>query len=108
MKVIKQFDESDCGAACIAMILSEYKSYVSIEKIRDLAGTNVNGTTLEGIVYGFDKVGFAAKAVKGDERVLVKEFPVPYIALINLDEGYKHFVVVKKIKGDKILIYDPG
>ncbi|MCF0126614.1 MAG: peptidase domain-containing ABC transporter [Clostridia bacterium] len=108
MKVIKQFDESDCGAACIAMVLSEYKSYISLEKIRELVGTNICGTTLNGIVYGFQKLGFTAKAVKGDDRILVKEFPVPYIVLINVSEDYKHFVVVKKLKKDKVLIYDPG
>lgn len=27
LKIIKQFDESDCGAACLAMILNHYEKY---------------------------------------------------------------------------------
>ncbi len=26
LKIIKQFDESDCGAACLAMILNHYEN----------------------------------------------------------------------------------
>ena len=27
MKLIKQFDETDCGAACLSMIIKYYKGY---------------------------------------------------------------------------------
>lgn len=40
---IPQIDESDCGAACLAMILKHYNSDVSIAYIRNLAHTNTEG-----------------------------------------------------------------
>lgn len=40
MKLIKQFDENDCGAACLAMIAIHFGSYLSITKIREVAGTD--------------------------------------------------------------------
>lgn len=40
MKLIKQFDENDCGAACLAMIASHFGSHISITKIREVAGSD--------------------------------------------------------------------
>lgn len=40
MKLIKQFDETDCGAVCLAMLASHFVSHLSITKIREVAGTD--------------------------------------------------------------------
>ena len=50
MTYIKQFDESDCGAACLAMIASHFGSHLSITKIREVAGTDREGTFLNGML----------------------------------------------------------
>ena len=39
MHLIKQLDETDCGAACIAMIARFYKSSYPVTRIREIAGT---------------------------------------------------------------------
>ena len=108
MKLIKQFDESDCGAACIAMICNHYKSYFSITQIREAAGTNRQGTSLKGLIVACKKIGLDAKAVKATEKIFVPNFPVPFVAHINFKEGFSHFVVVYKISLKKIFIADPA
>ena len=108
MKLIKQFDGNDCGAACLAMICLHFKSYYSVTQIRRIAGTDKNGTSLRGLIAACKKLGLDAKAAKGTENVLTKNFPVPFIAHIQYEPGYNHFVVVYKITKNKILIADPG
>lgn len=47
---IPQIDESDCGVACLAMILKHYHSQVSIAHLRHMAKTNTEGTSALGLV----------------------------------------------------------
>ena len=49
VKELIQHDESDCGAACLAIILSFYGRETSIRKIREAAGTDKVGTSGYGI-----------------------------------------------------------
>lgn len=77
VKYIQQMDESDCGAACIAMIASHYKIKKSITSIRELAGTDTKGTNLAGIIQGVKIIGFSAHALKGDKSALTSELPFP-------------------------------
>ena len=45
MKYIQQLDETDCGAACIAMIASHYNLNKSVTSIREITGTDTKGTS---------------------------------------------------------------
>lgn len=111
MKYIKQMDETDCAAACIAMIASHYKLKKSITSIREIAGTDTRGTNLSGVVQASKKLGFSAHALKGTKDALTSELPFPFIAHIAYqDHDYTlvHYVVVKAIKNDKIEIWDPN
>jgi len=49
MKYQHQIDQTDCGPACIAMVASHYKLYISRGKIRELCKTDFIGTNLAGI-----------------------------------------------------------
>lgn len=46
MQYIHQYDETDCGAACLAMIASHYKSSWTITSIREIAGTDLDRSLL--------------------------------------------------------------
>ncbi|MCY8454116.1 peptide cleavage/export ABC transporter [Bacillus spizizenii] len=105
---VKQLDEKDCGAACIATILRHYGSRMSLSKIRDIAGTNQEGTSALGIVRAAEKLGFSAKGVRGDHTVLDQPFGLPAIAHVILDGNLMHYVVIHKIKKNEIIIADPG
>lgn len=108
MKLIRQFDENDCGAACIAMICSFYKSFISITEIRKYSGTDRAGTSLRGIINGCKLLGLDAKAGKGNEATLTPGFAVPFIAHIQYEAGWNHFVVVYKISAKYIYVCDPA
>ncbi|WP_252227191.1 cysteine peptidase family C39 domain-containing protein, partial [Clostridium sp. ZBS2] len=61
---IRQHDITDCGPACISTIARKYGLKISISKIREIAGTDSEGTSVYGIVEAAKKLGFSAKAVK--------------------------------------------
>ncbi|MBR3294350.1 MAG: hypothetical protein IKI69_08045 [Oscillospiraceae bacterium] len=64
---IKQHDITDCGAACLATIAKQYGLQKSITKIRQIAGTDKQGTNAYGMVKAAGQLGFTAKAVKGNK-----------------------------------------
>ena len=107
MTLIKQFDESDCGAACLAMICKHYKNSISITKIREIAYTNTQGTSLKGMLNACKMLNLDAKVAKADSNILTHDFPVPFIAHLHYDSSYNHYVVIYKIN-KSIYIADPA
>ena len=111
MKYRQQFDSSDCGAACLAMIASHFKKKLNIAEIRNYAGTDTEGTNFKGLVDAATKYDLKARAVKGEKKSISKKVPIPFIAHMHIqqseDNWIDHYVVVRKIKKKKIEIWDP-
>ena len=106
---IKQHDLKDCGAACLATISKQYGLKYPISRIREVAGTDKQGTSAYGIIKAAEKLGFSAKGVKANENEdIFSEFPLPAIAHVVIDETLLHYVVVHKITKKQITIADPG
>ena len=105
---VKQIDSTDCGAACLATILNHYNSFMPIAKIRELAGTDKQGTNVYGMVQAARKLGFDADGVEGDEESLFSDFPLPAIAHVVIDNSLLHYVVIHSISKDKIVVADPA
>lgn len=104
---IPQVDETDCGAACLAIILKYYKSDVSIAYIRNLAHTDMKGTTALGIVKTAKKLNFETKAIKADMSLFDGEaLPLPCIVHV-IKGNLLHYYVVLKVKRNYLLIADP-
>ncbi len=105
---IKQHDMTDCGAACLATISKQYGFNTSITKIREVAGTDKQGTNAYGLIKASEQIGFTAKGVKGDKTALFTQFPLPCIAHVVVDGALLHYVVIHKITAKQIIIADPG
>jgi ATP-binding cassette subfamily B protein len=106
--VIKQHDITDCGAACLAMISMFYGLKMPISKIREVAGTDKQGTNALGMIKAAEQLGFTAKAVKGDQKAFFSEFPKPCIAHVVVDGSLLHYVVIYKITEKQVIVADPG
>ena len=63
-KCILQNDETDCGPACLAAIFRKYGLKVSIAKIRDIAGTDRQGTSAYGLVKAINTMAFSKRLLK--------------------------------------------
>ncbi|MCR6850509.1 peptidase domain-containing ABC transporter [Bacillus sp. IBL03825] len=105
--LIRQHDLKDCGPACLAMISKHYGLSVSISKIRESAGTDLQGTNVAGLVEASERLGFDARAVRATDISAITEISLPVIAHVIVDEGFLHYVVIYKIKKNKVYIADP-
>ena len=105
---IKQQDEKDCGAACLATIFKQYGFKVPISKIRETAGTDMQGTSAYGVVKAAETIGFSAKVVKSSKpEDIFGKFSKPAIAHVIMDGSMLHYVVIHKVTKNEILIADP-
>lgn len=100
----KQFDSSDCGAACLRMVSRHYGRYYSIEYLRQLSHTDKVSASLAGIAEAAEKIGFRTLGAKTGFECLCRDIPLPCIAHWRQD----HFVVVYKIAEGKVYIADPA
>ena len=99
--VIRQEEEKDCGASCLASIVKYYNGYVPLEIIRNDTLTDNNGTNfynikMAAIKYGFDVMGY------NNEQIIP-----PYIVQIKINDCY-HFMVIYKIADEYLIVMDPG
>ncbi|MBX3175930.1 MAG: peptidase domain-containing ABC transporter [Candidatus Hydrogenedentes bacterium] len=100
---IKQVDEMDCGAACLAMVCRYFGRRVSLPRIRQLAHTALDGTSLKSIVGAAGELGLAARAVKAGPADL-DNLSLPAIAHW---EG-NHWIVVAKVGKRHVHIVNPA
>ena len=108
MKYRQQYDCTDCGAACLAMIASYYGAELNIAEIRQFAGTDTEGTNFHGMVKAANHYGLKARAVEGNNESINTNIPTPFIAHIKTEkENGNHYVVVRKIFKNRILLFDP-
>ena len=109
MRYFQQFDTSDCGPACLGMILSSFGKSSTITELRSQAGTDISGTSFYGLKKAAEKNGLEATAVKCMTNQISREM-LPCIAQI-IPKGHKdtdHYVVLKAVKGNYVHIWDPN
>ncbi|MBC1795443.1 peptide cleavage/export ABC transporter [Listeria booriae] len=105
---VPQVDTRDCGVASLAMILKHYGTEKSLASLRELAKTNMEGTTALGIVEAAKSLNFETKAIQADMSLFdVSDIPYPFIAHVIKDGKLLHYYVVYGAKKDYILIADP-
>ncbi|MFP3414299.1 peptidase domain-containing ABC transporter [Bacillus sp. SIMBA_074] len=107
-RCIKQHDLKDCGPACLAMISRHYGLSISISKIREVAGTDLHGTNIKGLLAAANSLDFDTKGVKATSVDALQEIPLPAIAHVIMDGGLLHYVVIHKVKNGKIYVADPA
>jgi len=103
-----QLDQSDCGVACLMSIIKLYQGNNTIEKIRELSGTNKQGTTMLGLYQAANKLGFTAEGCEADIQALI-DHKQPVLLHVLIENQLNHYIVCYKydeIKG--FLIGDPG
>ncbi|QSV63559.1 MAG: peptidase domain-containing ABC transporter [Dolichospermum sp. DL01] len=102
--IILQYNEEDCGPACLATISKYYGQIFTITRVREASGTGQLGTTLLNLKQGAQVLGFNARGVKAAlELVDKKQIPLP--AIIHWKGN--HWTVLYGQKNRKYIIADP-
>ena len=107
IKFISQHDETDCGAACLAMILSFFRKSVPLYKIRNYAATDTKGTSGLGIIQAARKMSLSCEGFSLDSIKNLDLIPCPSIFQI-FENNLEHYVVLVKTSDNSVLIYDPA
>ncbi|MGI9165591.1 MAG: peptidase domain-containing ABC transporter [Pyrinomonadaceae bacterium] len=98
-----QLSETDCGAACLAMILRYYGKHVSINRLRDLANVSREGATLHSVAEAAESLGFHSRGIRASyEHLLKVELPA-----VAHWEGF-HYIVLYEARPDRVVVADPA
>ena len=100
---LMQLSETDCGAACLSMILRYYGKHVSINRLRDLANVSREGATLYSVAEAAETLGFHSRGIRASYDHLEK-VETPAIAHW---EGF-HYIVLYEVKPDGVVVADPA
>ncbi len=106
IKQVLQHDESDCGPACVSIILQYYGKTIPLRKIRAVAGTDKIGTSGFGISKACETFGLDCEGFMAPQKEKISEIIFP--AIFHIKTEIEHYVVVYKIKKNKVYISDPA
>lgn len=101
---VKQYDAMDCGPACLKMIAGYYKKNFSLDFLRKKCFITKEGVSFLGLSEAAGSVGFRTLGVKIPYDLLEEKVTLPCI----VHWKQKHFVVVYKIRNDKVSVADPA
>lgn len=102
IRFVEQIHQTECGLCCISMVLSYYKSYMTVSELRKIVEIGRDGSNLLQMSLLLRKLDFKTKTYETSLDGL-KTIKHPCILLWNNN----HFVVLEKI-GKKITILDPA
>ena len=100
---VKQQSKMDCGIACLAMVGAYWGKRFNVNYLRERGNVSRQGTTLKGLIYAAESVGFTARPVKGTFEALAKQ-SLP--AIVHWKGN--HYGVVFAIKGKQVYFNDPA
>lgn len=113
--LIAQETDFSCGAASLATILKYAYGRTGVTEADVLAGmfevadaevAQRMGFSLLDLRNYVESIGLRARGYEIEEASL-DAVSIPVIVLLDLD-GYQHFVVLKKVVGDRVYIGDPA
>ncbi|MBW4630409.1 MAG: peptidase domain-containing ABC transporter [Iphinoe sp. HA4291-MV1] len=99
----QQHSASDCGAACLVMVGRYWGKHFSVNRLRDIANVDRNGSSLRGLAAAAESIGFATRPVKASLDKLAQQ-TLP--AIVHW-KG-KHYIVVYEVTRKHVVVADPA
>lgn len=94
MKFTRQFDQMDCGPACIRMVASHYGKDYPLSYLRSLAHLTREGVSVAGIRDALHEIGMESATFELSLEQLREKCPLP--AILHWEQN--HFVVLCGIR----------
>ncbi|MEZ4560980.1 MAG: peptidase domain-containing ABC transporter [Caldilineaceae bacterium] len=101
--VLLQMTPTECGAACLAMVLTYYGRETTINECRRVLQSGRDGLTARVIAQGARSMGLDVRAFSMAPDALA-EVPLPAIVHWNFD----HFLVVERWSPQQVHVVDPA
>jgi ATP-binding cassette subfamily B protein len=100
----KQLDAMDCGPTCLRMVARHYGKHFTLQTLREKSHLSREGVSMLGIARAAEDIGMQTIGVSLTWERLQREAPMPVI--VHWEQN--HFVVVHKIRKDKVYLADPA
>ncbi len=99
----QQLDAMDCGPTCLRMISKFYGKHFTLQTLREKSYLARDGVSMLGIADAAEAIGMKSLGAALTWKKLSGEAPLPLIAHWKQN----HFIVVYKIRKDKVYVADP-
>src|SRR5581483_12489668 len=101
--LIQQMERTECGAACLGMVLGHHGRWLPLEELRIACGISRDGSRAGNIIRAARRFGLEAEGfeVSADEA---RELTTPFIAFWD----FNHFVTVEGFSTRHAFINDPA
>jgi len=100
---VMQAEDSECGLACVAMLLGHFGHHVSLQELRAASRSSSRGSSLRDMLDVADQLGMQLRPLRIELDEL-KAVRVP--AILHLDGD--HFVLLERLSRSKCVIHDPA
>lgn len=102
---VQQTAASDCGSACLAMVLGYHGKNLRLDEVREIVGFGREGASAPSILRGGEWFGLRGRGVKVER--------IEDLSLVDpgsiLHWRFNHFVVFERLlSGNRLAIVDPG
>lgn len=103
LSLVLQTEVSECGLACLAMVASFHGYQTDLQNLRRKFAVSLKGLNLAQLIQVAGRMDLSCRPLRVDLKALDK-LVLPTILHWNLN----HYVVLKKINGNRITIHDPA
>src|SRR5262249_10524374 len=101
--VLLQSDQTECGAACLAMVLTFFGHHITVSACRERCGVGRDGLTARNIADAARQLGLRTRALSVEPAQLA-QVPLPAVAHWQ----FNHFLVVERWSPDRVDVVDPA
>ena len=102
--VVMQMEATECGAACLVMMLANYGRWITLEQAREDCGVSRDGSKMVNILKAARRYGMEADAYACSMEGIQQSDQLPCILYWN----FNHFVVLCGFKGKYAYLNDPA
>ena len=102
--VVMQMEATECGAACLGMMLAYYGRWVPLEELRVKCGVSRDGSKADHMLKAASSYGMQAESYDCSVQELGERGSFPCVISWN----HAGFVVLCGFSGKKALLNDPG
>ena len=106
--VVLQQTSSDCGVACLASVINFFGGHQTLEELRILSGTAIQGTTVLGLIESAKAVGMESDAYRVDSVTRLDSLGAPVILHVVMEKKFSHYIVCFGQVPEGYLVMDPA
>ena len=103
LPLFPQLEASECGAACLGILLAHFGRWVPMEELRDACSVSRDGASATDIVHGGNKYGLK---VTGWRRTIPELATMPLPAVMFWE--FNHFLILEGVRNGKYYLNDPA